>query len=449
MILGLIVYVIGQRILVEFNQDVVAENEAEAAAHHQQPPHVVRDRIVVLLVVFAFIILFWTAFEQSPNAMLVWADKHTNLNLASTEPPPVVLDETVSPDATDGDDGRSFAQRIGDWFSNPSMSSGQTQSFNPFFIITLAPIFAFLWVFLDRRKLQPSTPAKMALGLVGVVLAFGVMWPAAHFENGASSAPLSALPESILVDNEGRVYTGDPADRTYYGASRLRYEPSTQTLTMTGVLVDLDRFRLLAQTAPDDLAAEVDRFAERVEAEKPGDAGISTQFEHVPTAIGPVEIKEVEGKDRKTILAWDPDTEELTAFAAINERARAEFLARAADPTFKQAVDTVYLESSSFRVSVWWLIGFYLLLTMGELCLSPVGLSLVTKLAPPKHVGLFMGGWFLATAVAEKLAQVFGAYWGKMPPGDYFLIFVIMCAVGALLMGVLVPVLKRMMHGVQ
>ena len=89
-----------------------------------------------------------------------------------------------------------------------------------------------------------------------------------------------------------------------------------------------------------------------------------------------------------------------------------------------------------------------MVLTMGELCISPVGLSLVTKLAPARHVGLFMGGWFLATAVAEKLAQVFGAYWGKMPPMNYFLIFVVMCAVGSLLMALLIRRLKRMMHGV-
>jgi POT family proton-dependent oligopeptide transporter len=64
-------------------------------------------------------------------------------------------------------------------------------------------------------------------------------------------------------------------------------------------------------------------------------------------------------------------------------------------------------------------------------------------------VGLFMGGWFLATAVAEYTAQVFGAYWGKLPPAQYFLIFVVMCGVGGLFMAVLVKPLKRMMHGVQ
>ena len=89
------------------------------------------------------------------------------------------------------------------------------------------------------------------------------------------------------------------------------------------------------------------------------------------------------------------------------------------------------------------------MLTCGELCLSPVGLSLVTKLAPPKHVGLFMGGWFFFTALSEYAAQVFGGMWGTMPPGKYFMIFVVICGVGAFLMALLIRPLKRMMHGVQ
>ena len=457
MILGLIVYVIGQRMLVEFRQDVPAEEGQEgktpaAESQPQHPPHVVRDRVIVLLVVFAFVILFWTAFEQSPNAMLVWADKHTNLRLASTEPPLVTLEEPVAaaPESADIEEGMGAATT--GWFQDPRMTSGQTQSFNPFFIIVLAPIFAFLWVWLHRRGLQPSTPTKMVLGLVGVALAFGVMWPAAHLENGPSSAPLAAVPSPLAVDEEGFVYgqndEGDAAERVYFGAKRLRYDAASQMLQMNGVLVDLDRFRLLAQTAPEEFIAEVGRFAEQTAEERPGDTGVSVRFEHAPEGLGPVEIKEIEGKDRKTIVSWDPETKQLTAFAEINKRARAELLAMAANPEFKQAIDKVYLDSSTFRVSVWWLVAFYLVLTMGELCLSPVGLSLVTKLAPAKHVGLFMGGWFLATAIAEKLAQVFGAYWGKMPPAQYFLIFVVMCGVGAFLMALLVRSLKRKMHGV-
>jgi POT family proton-dependent oligopeptide transporter len=56
------------------------------------------------------------------------------------------------------------------------------------------------------------------------------------------------------------------------------------------------------------------------------------------------------------------------------------------------------------RVSFWWLVGLYFLEVCGEMCLSPVGLSMVTKLAPVRIAGLMMGLWFFATSVGNKLA---------------------------------------------
>lgn len=58
--------------------------------------------------------------------------------------------------------------------------------------------------------------------------------------------------------------------------------------------------------------------------------------------------------------------------------------------------------------SVWWLVLAYLVLEIGEMCLSPVGLSAVTQLAMPRVVSLMMGTWLLATAFSETLAALFG-----------------------------------------
>lgn len=76
------------------------------------------------------------------------------------------------------------------------------------------------------------------------------------------------------------------------------------------------------------------------------------------------------------------------------------------------------------RVSAGWLIGCYALLTVAELWLSPIGLSLTSKLAPVKYRGLWMGFWFLATAVGNKLVHVTGQYLGEKPPSQMFLILV-------------------------
>ena len=450
MVIGLIVYVIGQRKLVEFNQEVGGQGPQEksqpTAAH---PPHVVRDRIIVLLVVFAFIILFWTAFEQSPNALLVWADKHTNLHLASAEPPPITL-EDLSPTTGPVEESAGWGQRVGDWFRDPFITSGQTQSFNPFFIIVLAPVFAFFWVWLDKRKLQPSTPTKMVMGLALVAVAFGVMWPAAHFENKASTAALPAMPDGLSVDQDARVFAIETEDdgseqRRYFGATRLRF--IEQSLRLDGVLPDLDRLRLLSETAPPEFSEAIDALAAEVE-QKMATAARGEEWEvslAIPSAPSDYQLP---GESARDMAKWDSQTQTLTVTGEIKGRVKVELLAGAADPDFKEAVDKIYIDSAKFRVSVWWLIAFFMVLTMGELCISPVGLSLVTKLAPAKHVGLFMGGWFLATAVAEYTAQIFGAWWGKMAPVGYFWMFIIMCAIGTVLMALLIRPLKRMMHGV-
>ncbi|MCK9996076.1 MAG: MFS transporter, partial [Candidatus Krumholzibacteria bacterium] len=61
-------------------------------------------------------------------------------------------------------------------------------------------------------------------------------------------------------------------------------------------------------------------------------------------------------------------------------------------------------QDGAAKTSMNWLVYYYLIITFGELCLSPMGLSLVTKLAPKRLVGLMMGGWFLSTAVGNKMS---------------------------------------------
>ncbi len=66
---------------------------------------------------------------------------------------------------------------------------------------------------------------------------------------------------------------------------------------------------------------------------------------------------------------------------------------------------------STAKVSPWWLISTYGVITVGELCLSPMGLSLVSKLSPPRLTALLMGGWFLATSIGNKLSGVLAGLW--------------------------------------
>jgi POT family proton-dependent oligopeptide transporter len=116
-----------------------------------------------------------------------------------------------------------------------------------------------------------------------------------------------------------------------------------------------------------------------------------------------------------------------------------------------------------FRVSVWWLALLYLIHSAAELCISPVGLSMITKLSIARIVGLMMGVWFLSVSVAQYVAGIVAQVASvdtvggqvtnlKVSLDTYAAVFwtigLISAAIGVVLL-VLSPVLKRWMHGVR
>ena len=96
------------------------------------------------------------------------------------------------------------------------------------------------------------------------------------------------------------------------------------------------------------------------------------------------------------------------------------------------------------KASVAWLFGVYGVITVGELCLSPMGLSLVSKLAPKRIAALMMGGWFLATAIGNKLAGVLSGMWDLFEKkSNFFLTNALLTAGAFLIIWLLLPWLKR------
>jgi proton-dependent oligopeptide transporter, POT family len=108
------------------------------------------------------------------------------------------------------------------------------------------------------------------------------------------------------------------------------------------------------------------------------------------------------------------------------------------------------------KVSPLWLVGAYVLHTWGELCLSPVGLSMVTKLAPAKFASLMMGLWFCSFFASDLLAGRLAGIVEKVERGevfhllggqaDFFLIFVVVPLVGAALLWSMSGTVRRLME---
>jgi proton-dependent oligopeptide transporter, POT family len=224
-----------------------------------------RERIIVVFILAFFVIFFWGAFEQAGASLTLFADRQTDRNLLGWE-----------------------------------MPASYFQSVNPLAVISLAPIFTLIWGFLYARKLEPSSPKKMAIGLGLVALGYVII--------------------AIAVKGLG-----------------------------------------------------------------------------------------------------------------VEE-----------------------------KVSMWWLIALYIIHTMGELCLSPIGLSMVSKLAPLRLSSLMMGTWFLANAAANKFAGTLSAL---IPGGEdgkggatsflgfqitnlyeFFILFIIMSGTAAAILFVLSSWLEKRMH---
>lgn len=223
------------------------------------------QRIIVVFILAFFVIFFWGAFEQAGASLTLFADRQTERTLFGWE-----------------------------------MPASYFQSVNPLAVIALAPIFSIIWGFLYMRKLEPSSPKKMAIGLTLVALGYVVI-----------------------------------------------------AIAVKGLGID-------------------------------------------------------------------------------------------------------------DKVSMWWLIALYIIHTCGELCLSPIGLSMVSKLAPLRLSSLMMGTWFLANAAANKFAGTLSAL---IPGGEdgtggsksfvgfeitnlyeFFVLFIIMTGVAAAILFVLSSWLEKRMH---
>jgi POT family proton-dependent oligopeptide transporter len=110
------------------------------------------------------------------------------------------------------------------------------------------------------------------------------------------------------------------------------------------------------------------------------------------------------------------------------------------------AANSVVASGGAVKVSPWWLVGSYFFQTLGELCLSPVGLSSMTKLSPRKYVGQMMGIWFLASAVGNLIGGLVG---GRVDPAKLdqmptlFIITAASLVVAGLVLAALAPVIKK------
>lgn len=297
-------------------------------------------RVVALIVVFAIVIVFWMVFHQNGSTLTYWADDNTAWNVSGT-------------------------------ISN---------AINPFWIIVLTFPLVWFWGFLAKRGMEPSTPAKMAIGMTLTAVSFFVL----------------------------------------YGAAKIG---ESQPVT------------------PDKYAAGSFRINDRV-ADNLEEAGVSRDVLNKIMAA-----KTEDNKNLVNDVKFSRNKDEKTGVETSGEQALIAAIDKAVPGEGTKNREAILKAAYIFQVSPFWLILAYAVISLGELMLSPMGLSLVSKVAPIRIRGLMMGGWFVATAIGNKLTAI-GIFWSIWYQSNFFLVLGLMALVMAVVLTVILKPLKRAMPGV-
>ena len=157
-------------------------------------------------------------------------------------------------------------------------------------------------------------------------------------------------------------------------------------------------------------------------------------------------LKGADGKNTINDVKFSVKTDEATKQTTSGADSLINTL-KSVDPTAEKHRDAILRHAYLFQLSPFWLLLAYAILTLGELMLSPMGLSLVSKVAPIRMRGLLMGGWFVATAIGNKLTMI-GIYWSIWYQSKFFIVLGCMALVMAVVLAILLRPLKKAMPGV-
>jgi dipeptide/tripeptide permease len=494
-----------------------------------------RDRVLAILVLGFFVMIFWLAAEQAGNVLNIWADKNTDRYIVSPmQPAEVELTDLRESAEQKSAGGAASSQSLLERFRNmlrlkpapvslpePRPALGAAlgtparlkqfapakqekgwempttwfQAINPLAIFVIAPIFAYLWIKLDKMGIQPSIPTKMVLGLALMLLSVVVMVGAAKQEGkesavaiqgdglptadspneagalcaavGLGAQPLVSSKTTLEVretavvpawwDPFGRAKTTVTADNGKFvgrmeegkfkpfHAGLLTYDEKANKLHAQGVLPDTERDVIIGASAPASFVQAMNELKEKSQKIDGKDVkSVEVTLVRVPPGFN-MEFSGV----KPEAVKFDAEEGKLIARKKLAEKEEKGLLVAAGEQNFRATIHDLYIKSNQHRVSSWWLFWSYILVTLGELCLSPVGLSMVSKLSPAKFATMMMGVWMLTSAFGNFAAGALGEDWGTTAPVPFFIRLTLIAVVGTLLLLILVRIVTKTMHGVK
>ncbi len=394
------------------DQDEGGHKAANAARQDRMNAVPDSKRIMALIVIFLIVIVFWMVFHQNGSTLTYWADDNTAWNVTGT-------------------------------ISN---------AINPFWIIVLTFPLVWCWGFLDKRGKEPATPTKMAIGMMLTGLSFFVLYFAAiqgenyqpmanELTNGAfrvneriiGQMRTDGVPEDVLTklrDTKG-------ADKSYIINDKKFQTDSTFGGALSTIVVNLK-----SDGVPEETAKKVgDVELDDKELPKAKFAENQTFPMYLTKVTDKLRAEGVPADVLANIQSYQ--NKKFTGEAKLTDTVKKVVGEGQSAPVMSKILNRAYL----FQVSPFWLLLAYAIISLGELMLSPMGLSLVSKVAPIRLRGLMMGGWFVATAIGNKLTMI-GIYWSIWYQSSFFIVLGSMALVMAVVLFLLLKPLKKAMPGV-
>ena len=394
-----------------------------------------KQRIVALCLVFAVVIFFWMAFHQNGLTLTYFADEFTETtavgfttmlfdvwNLALLI---IAVYATFSIFQSEGAKGKMFSGVIAsavlavlvyramgvEATAQIAVAAPIFQQFNPFYVVALTPVSMAIFGSLARKGKEPSAPRKIAYGMLVAAIGFAVM---AIGSQGLNTPNEQA--RAIAV-NKAEMFAG----KCHTVAADVEALKAADGKENAEVKAAQDFMgKLTEKTRP--------VFEQVYNAECVILAAAQTEAPATEAEVAPAENTEV---------AAEATTEATEEAAPVAEKDTAVAEAQA-------QLEAIKAETKpEERTSPYWLIFTYLILTFAELLLSPMGISFVSKVAPPKLKGLMMGGWFVATAIGNMLVAVGGFLWAGLPLWSVWTVFITLCLLSALFMFVMMKRLEK------
>ena len=382
---------------------------------------IVRDRMLTVVIFAFFVMIFWSSFEQGASSLVIFARDHIQRELQ-------------------GDSAMLY------------------NIFNA--LLTLIPLLLISGVlFLLIKK----TYKKIFPAVIVLLVCFSLVWGIAlwmlnrDFKTTAYSVAYKAYEH---VDKEGKKTYLPITEENREAQPDLKIVEQTTIIGLTDIHLKVGQeIKLLSKnnknTSFGYVDAEKEQWAKQRGAELNMDNGVIV-----------AQVKEERDNWVEATVSWFSI---LNAFFIISLASLfSRWWSSKYNPpaAVKYGIGLLMLSigfgllalgshgiTNDVKVSMLWLIFAYMFHTMGELCLSPVGLSYVSKLVPARMIAFMFGVWYLAVAIGHKLAAVLGGQIENITReyslSTFFLIFTIVPAVAGVLIILINPFVKKLMHGVR